>query len=111
MEQLYNEYSGRHDFDEYFQNDISAGTEIVHAHWDLIMTDPYLRKYVEEDYMDNILDFAAKADATMEVNGRVIAKLRQEFARDESEYEPEDSELFGRKLVSRAAEGEIDYVA
>jgi len=111
LEDIYGRYADSSELESYASNDISSGTKTIHSHWDLVLTNNYLRDHVTEQHMDDILDFAETVGATMEVNGRVISKLRQEYSQEDNFYAPEDAEMFGRKLASRSQNSDLEYVA
>ncbi len=111
LENIYSKYSTEDDFETYESENKSVDTPIIHSHWDLIFTNSDTREVVEEDYIDDILDFAEITGATLEANGRIIGKLRQEYTDSDNFYAPEDAEMFARKLASRSEESDLEYVA
>lgn len=95
---------------EELKDPIAGDTPVIHSHWDLIATSPYLRPHLEEDHLDRYLDLAERLDQIVEINGRTIMKQRRTYAEEDNFYAPEDAEWFGRKVIERAEEGDLSYV-
>ena len=110
VEELYQ----RHDVEvhrdlEGLKNPIAGDTPVIHSHWDLVLTSPHLRKYVEEEHIEEYLDLAEKLDEVVEINGRTIMKQRKTYTSDENFYSAEDAEWFARKVIDRAESGSLVY--
>lgn len=94
---------------EELKRPIAGDTPVIHSHWDLVLTSPHLRPYVEEEHTDEYLDLAEELDEVVEVNGRTIMKQRKTYTSDDNFYAAEDAEWFARKVIDRAENDNLDY--
>ncbi len=91
------------------QKEEELGTTVIHSHPDGIIRNDHLRPYVTEEDLDSVLDLAEEYDAVVEINGRIIRKLKAKYVDEDSFYSPEDAEWFAGKVLERAERGDLEF--
>lgn len=91
------------------QKEREIGKSVIHTHMDGPLRNDDLRLYMTEEQIDKTLDLAEEHDAVIEINGRIIRKLRSKYTSEDNFHAPEDAEWFARKVLDRAEEGNLDF--